>query len=74
MAISLHDISSLNFDSGMKERFMDLVFDDSLPKIIGRVRSIDHGMPCVELFKRTEPDNLLVSINQTLIMEATMSK
>ena len=40
--------------------------------VVAKIRKVQNGIPVIELFKRTIPDNLMASINQTLILDNTV--
>lgn len=42
--------------------------------LIVKVVSVANGTPVVELFKRIQPSNMLVSVNNTLALEEELTK
>lgn len=69
VTIKLHEVTSAAFTPERMSRLKELLLGES---VVAKIRKIEEGIPVVELFKRTIPENLMASINQTLILDSTL--
>lgn len=60
------------FNEQMVTKLMDLAPKDE--PLLVKVVSSEKGAPIVELFKRIQPTNMLVSINNTLTLEDELAR
>ncbi|OAD62297.1 Tudor domain-containing protein 7 [Eufriesea mexicana] len=70
--VHLHNIDKSMFNEKMVAKLVELA-----PKgepLIVKVVSVASGTPVVELFKRIQPSNMLVSVNNTLALEEELTK
>ncbi|XP_014293584.1 tudor domain-containing protein 7A [Halyomorpha halys] len=70
IATKLHEVTSQAFTPEGMSRLRELLFGES---VVAKIRKVQDGTPVVELFKRTVPDNLMASINQTLILDSKLT-
>ncbi|CAH1407601.1 unnamed protein product [Nezara viridula] len=69
VAVKLHEVTPEAFTPERMSRLKELLLGES---VVAKIRKIEDGIPVVELFKRTVPENLMASINQTLILDSTL--
>ncbi|XP_076752241.1 tudor domain-containing protein 7 tapas isoform X1 [Xylocopa sonorina] len=72
LKVHLHNIDKSMFGEKMVAKLQELA-----PKgepLLVKVVSSNEGIPVVELFKRIQPSNMLVSVNNTLAFEEEFSK
>ncbi|CAK9832538.1 Tudor domain-containing protein 7 [Anthophora retusa] len=72
LKVHLHNIDKSMFNEKMVAKLKELA-----PKrepLLVKVVSSEDGIPVVELFKRIQPSNMLVSINNTLAFEEELTK
>ncbi|CAK9801891.1 Tudor domain-containing protein 7 [Anthophora quadrimaculata] len=72
LKVHLHNIDKSMFNEKMVAKLKELA-----PKrepLLVKVVSSEDGTPVVELFKRIQPSNMLVSINNTLAFEEELTK
>lgn len=72
MKVHLHNIDKSMFNEKMVAKLAELA-----PKgesLLVKVVSSLNGIPVVELFKRIQPSNMLVSVNNTLALEEELTK
>lgn len=73
MQIFLHNIDQTTYNKRLVTRFRELVSDTDL--LLAKVIRIStSGIPVVEIFKRVGPNNMLASINTSLIYDGELSK
>lgn len=72
MKVHLHNIDKSMFNEKMVVKLAELA-PKGEPLIVKVVSSIK-GTPVVELFKRIQPSNMLVSVNNTLALEEEITK
>lgn len=60
------------YDDKLVARFRELVSDTDL--LLAKTIKIVSGIPVVEIFKRVGPNNILASINQSVILDSQLSK
>ncbi|XP_033350171.1 tudor domain-containing protein 7-like [Bombus vosnesenskii] len=72
LKVHLHNIDKSMFNEKMVAKLVELA-PKGEPLIVKVVSSIK-GTPVVELFKRIQPSNMLVSVNNTLALEEEITK
>ncbi|KAL6449346.1 hypothetical protein ACFW04_000747 [Cataglyphis niger] len=73
MQIFLHHLDQSKYNGSLVTRFRELVSDTDL--LLAHIIKISpSGIPIVEIFKRIGPNNMMVSINTSLIYESELSK
>lgn len=73
MQIFLHHLDQSKYNGSLVARFRELVSDTDL--LLAHIINISPSrIPIVELFKRIGPNNMMVSINTSLIYESELSK
>jgi len=73
MQIFLHSIDPSMYNKKFVTRFRELVSDTDL--LLAKVIRISpSGIPVVEIFKRVGPNNMLASINTSLIYDGELLK
>lgn len=70
--IYLQNINPSMYDDKLVARFRELVSDTDL--LLAKTIKIVSGIPVVEIFKRVGPNNILASINQSVILDSQLSK
>ncbi|XP_011630819.1 tudor domain-containing protein 7 [Pogonomyrmex barbatus] len=71
--IFLHNIDQSMYNERLVTRFRELVSDTDL--LLAKViRITSSGIPVMEIFKRVGPNNMLASINTSLIYDGELSK
>ncbi|KAI4484094.1 hypothetical protein M0804_007550 [Polistes exclamans] len=71
--VNLHDIEKSMFNEKMVSRLRKLV-PHGQPILIKAISHSSVNTPLVEIFKRIQPDNILASINTTLVYEELESR
>lgn len=73
MQIFLHHLDQSKYNGSLVARFRELVSDTDL--LLARIIKISPSrIPIVEIFKRIGPNNMMASINTSLIYESELSK
>lgn len=72
MKVHLHNIDKSMFNGKMVAKLTELAPKNE--SLLIKVVSIESKTPIVELFKRIQPSNMLVSINNTLALEEELTK
>jgi hypothetical protein len=67
--VHLHNVPCSSFSERMALRVRELVPFDECVLVKTVSTRTPSGIPIVEIFKRIQPDNLLVSINSTLAFD-----
>lgn len=72
LKVHLHNIDESMFDEKMVTKLAEIA-----PKgepLLVKVVSTENDIPVIELFKRIQPSNMLVSINNTLALEDELTR
>ncbi|KAK1132304.1 hypothetical protein K0M31_016420 [Melipona bicolor] len=72
LKVHLHNIDKSMFNGKMVAKLAELAPKNE--SLLIKVVSIESKTPIVELFKRIQPSNMLVSINNTLALEEELTK
>ena len=72
MKVHLHNIDKSMFNGKMVAKLAELAPKNE--SLLIKVVSVENKTPIVELFKRIQPSNMLVSINNTLALEEELTK
>lgn len=70
--IYLQNIGPSMYDDKLVARFRELISDTDL--LLAKVIRFVSGVPEVEIFKRVGPNNILASINQSVILDSQLHK